>query len=316
MIRRCIYLHIFVIFLFHAPTFPETNNLSNPDKIEVLIVDGFSNHNWQQTTRVVKAILEQTNLFRVSVSTTPSAPKDKQWSHWTPKFENYDVVIQNTNNIHNKAIRWPQRIERKLEQYMRSGGGLYILHSANNAFAHWQEYNLMIGLGWRTPQQGIALQIKENNAIVKIPIGEGKSTYHGPRNDEIIHIITNHPINQKFPRKWKTPDMELYKYARGPAKNLTVLSYATDKKTNLNWPVEWTVKYGKGRVYNSSMGHLWRNDIYPQSYQCVGFQTTLIRATQWLATGKVTYPLPKDFPNETSIVKKEVNPTLETIKSE
>jgi type 1 glutamine amidotransferase len=316
MIRRCIYLPFIVIFFLQSPVFAHQKGESQTDKIDVLIVDGFSNHNWQQTTLVVKAILEQSNLFNVSVSTAPSEPKDKQWSSWEPNFKDFDVVIQNTNNIHNKAITWPQRIEKSLEQYMKSGGGLYILHSANNAFAHWEEYNQMIGLGWRTPKQGIALQINENNAIVKIPVGEGRRTYHGPRNDEIIHIINTHPINQDFPKKWKTPDMELYKYARGPAKNLTVLSYATDKKTNLNWPVEWTVSYGKGRVYNSSMGHLWRNDIYPVSYQCVGFQTTLIRATQWLATGNVTYPLPKEFPNEMNSVQQEVNPTLLTIKSE
>lgn len=310
MLRRCLGLFVIVIFLFHAPTFAQQDSQTKTAKIEVLIVDGFSNHNWQQTTAIVKAILEQSDLFNVSVSTAPSEPNDKQWSNWEPNFKNFDVVIQNTNNIRNKEIRWPKRIEKDLEHYMKSGGGLYILHSANNAFAHWEEYNQMIGLGWRSPQQGIALQIKDNNSLVKIPVGEGRNTYHGPRNDEIIHVINHHPINQDFPKKWKTPDMELYKYARGPAKNLTVLSYATDKKTNLNWPVEWTVSYGKGRVYNSSMGHLWKGEVYPLSYQCVGFQTTLIRATEWLATGKVSYPFPKVFPNEINMVKLQMAPAL------
>jgi len=92
--------------------------------------------------------------------------------------------------------------------------------------------------------------------------------------------------------------MELYTYARGPAKNITVLSYAFDSATNKNWPVDWVVQYGKGRVYNSSMGHLWKGDIYPVSWRCIGFQTTLIRAVEWLARGKVTYPLPENFPND------------------
>jgi hypothetical protein len=54
------------------------------------------------------------------------------------------------------------------------------------------------------------------------------------------------------------------------------------------------------------MGHLWKGDVYPVSYQCVGFQTTLIRATEWLATGKVTYPVPDNFPTKehTSLIKK------------
>ena len=173
--------------------------------------------------------------------------------------------------------------------------------SANNAFSDWEEYNLMIGLGWRSKEEGIALQIDDSGELVKIPKGEGKSTYHGPRNDEVIHILSSHPINVDFPDAWKTPDMELYKYARGPAKDLTVLSFANEAETNINWPVEWVLVYGDGRVYNSSMGHLWKGETYPISYQCIGFQTTLIRATEWLATGNVSYKVPENFPTEKSI---------------
>ena len=271
------------------------------EKIDVLIVDGFSNHDWKQTSVVVKTILEKTELFNVSISTTPSEPNLRDWDNWNPKFKKFDVVIQNTNNIHNEEFRWPKRIEKKLEHYMKSGGGLYILHSANNAFPKWTAYNLMIGLGWRSVNDGVALQIDNNGQINTIPIGEGKSTFHGPRNDEVITILMNHPINRGYPKAWKTPNMELYKYARGPAQNLTVLSYTQEKETGVNWPVEWVVSYGKGKVYNSSFGHLWKGETYPDSYKCVGFQTTLIRALEWLARGEVTYSVPENFPTEYKI---------------
>ncbi|WP_303315954.1 ThuA domain-containing protein [Flavivirga abyssicola] len=274
---------------------------SYTDKLNVLIVDGFSNHDWKQTSLIVKTILEKSNLFEVDISTAPSEPEDIAWENWRPKFKDYDVVIQNTNNIHNKKIQWPRVVQKEMEEYLRSGGGLYILHSANNAFPDWEAYNLMIGLGWRSKEAGVALQINEGEEVIRIPVGKGKSTYHGPRNDEIIYTLNDHSINKDFPKKWKTPNMELYKYARGPAKNMTMLSYAKDKETNINWPVEWVISYGKGRVYNSSMGHLWKGDIYPLSYRCVGFQTTLIRAAEWLATGKVSYKVPNNFPSEHSI---------------
>ncbi len=274
---------------------------SQPEKIKVLIVDGFSNHDWKQTSFLVKTILEKSALFNVAISTTPAVPDDPEWKNWRPKFKDYDVVIQNTNNIDNKKFRWPREVEKDLEDYVSSGGGLYILHSANNAFPAWKEYNLMIGLGWRSKDEGVALQVKDNGDIVTIPSGEGEATYHGDRHDEIIYILNDHPINKDFPRAWKTPNMELYKFARGPAKNLTVLSYAKDSVTNINWPVEWVVAYGKGRVYNSSMGHLWKGDIYPVSFRCIGFQTILIRATEWLATGKTTYKIPKNFPTKDKI---------------
>jgi type 1 glutamine amidotransferase len=286
-----------LLFFLNTPIFCQIKS----DKIDVLIVDGFSNHDWKQTTYVVKTILEESDLFQVTVSTSPSVPEDGNWKSWNPKFKKFDIVMLNCNNIHNKEIRWPKKVQKGLESYVSSGGGLYILHSANNAFADWPEYNLMIGLGWRKPEEGIALQVMENGQIKEIPVGEGKGTYHGPRNDEVIYMLNDHPINKDFPKAWKTPDMELYKFARGPANNLTVLSYAKDTKTNINWPVEWTVTYGKGKVYNSSMGHLWKGETYPVGYRCIGFQTTLIRATEWLATGKTSYKVPENFPTELNI---------------
>ena len=174
------------------------------DKITVLIVDGFSNHDWKQTTKVVKSILETSGLFHISVSTSPSTPEDNGWKEWDPDFNNFDVVLLNCNNIQNKELRWPARVEEKLEKYVESGGGLYILHSANNAFSHWPEYNDMIGLGWRKPAEGIALQVGDNGELISIPAGEGKATYHGPRNDEVINKLTEHPINEDFPDAWKT----------------------------------------------------------------------------------------------------------------
>ena len=282
------------LFFFSQIAFAQ----SDSGKINVLIIDGFSNHDWKQTSFLIKSILEESDLFKIDISTAPSEPESSEWEQWRPNFKEYDVVIQNTNNIHNRKFRWPEEVEKDLEEYLELGGGLYILHSANNAFKNWEAYNLMIGLGWRSEKDGVALQVSENNEIIEIPIGEGRSTYHGPRNDEVIHIINDHPINKDFPKNWKTPDVELYKFARGPAKNLTVLSYAKDEATNINWPVEWVISYGKGNVYNSSMGHLWRGESYPISYRCVGFQTTLIRATEWLATEKTTYKTPNNFPAE------------------
>ncbi|MBU2950917.1 ThuA domain-containing protein [Tamlana agarivorans] len=268
--------------------------------IEVLIVDGFSNHNWQQTTFLVKKILEESGLFHVSVSTSPATPEAEGWDDWNPEFSKYDVIIQNTNNYHNRALRWPRGVEENLEAYVKSGGGLYILHSANNAFTHWTAYDEMMGPGWREVDEGIAIQIDEHGEMLQIPSGEGKTTYHGKRNDEVVYILKDHPINKDFPKAWKTADLELYKYVRGSVKNVTVLSYATDEENNVNWPVEWTVNYGKGRVYNSTMGHIWKREVYPEGFRCIGFQTTLIRATEWLATGKVTSKIPANFPTETT----------------
>ncbi len=269
--------------------------------INVLIVDGFSNHDWKQTSLLTKQILEETGRFHVAISTAPGTVDDPGWADWNPEFEKYQVIIQNTNNIQNPALRWPERVERHLEKYVRSGGGLYILHSANNAFPHWPEYDRMIGLGWRTKDNGTALEIGPHSEIIRIPPGQGEGTNHGERFDAVIRVLHRHPINEGYPEQWKTPSMELYRYARGPAKDITILSVSYDSSLKKTWPVEWLVRYGKGRVYNSSMGHLWKGDTYPISYRCIGFQTTMIRVTEWLATRKVTWPVPANFPSKDSI---------------
>lgn len=275
---------------------------SKPKKpIKVLIVDGYSNHDWQQTTKIVSRVLGQSGLFSISVSTAPGDPADSvAWAAWEPQFKKYDVVIQNTNNIQNPKLKWPRRVQAELESYVKNGGGLYILHSANNAYPDWDEYNKIIGLGWRPKTFGYALTVDSAGKIDSIPPNEGKGTYHNERSNLLIQVLNTHPINKGYPKQWLTPDVELYRFARGPAQNLTVLSYAKDPLTGINWPVEWIVKYGKGRVYVSSMGHLWKGDVYPVSYRCVGFQTTMIRAVEWLGSGKVTYPMPANFPSSTT----------------
>lgn len=300
-----IFILIFLIaFVFFA------GNAQRKKIIPVLIVDGFSNHDWRQTTKAAKYILEKSGLFSVSVSTIPTDSLEK--TSWNPKFKEYAVVIQNTNNVNNSRLRWPRAVEQQLETFVQNGGGLYVLHSGNNAFPHWAAYDTMIGMGWRPKDFGDALEIDKDKNVVHIPPGEGRSTGHGNRFNAIVEKLTPHAINKGYPPKWKTADTEVYNYPRGIAKNLTILSYAFDSTaTRKYWPLEWIVKYGKGKVYTSSLGHLWHGETYPVSYRCVGFQTTMIRVTEWLATGSVTYPVPANFPtadeislfNEDSIFK-------------
>jgi type 1 glutamine amidotransferase len=275
--------------------------LSNP-KIKVLIVDGFSNHDWRKTTAFIKATLSETDSFEVDVSTSPGQADDGAWEQWRPTFSDYDVVIQNSNNIGQKDVRWPRAVEHELENYVRGGGGLLIYHSANNAFDHWPEYDRMIGLGWRDKDHGPALQLDAEGAVRRIPAGQGEGTSHGPRQDTVVTRLTDHPINRGTPQRWLTPDIEVYTFARGPAEQLTVLSYGRHHATDTYWPLEWVVAYGDGRVYNSSFGHIWNTDEgIPERVRCVGFQTALIRAAEWLANGEVSWPTPDDYPSEDAI---------------
>jgi type 1 glutamine amidotransferase len=69
----------------------------------------------------------------------------------------------------------------------------------------------------------------------------------------------------------------------------------------MNWPLEWTVSYGEGRVYTSTFGHVWAGDIQPERMRCAGVQTIVVRALQWLAHRPVSFPVPPDFPTADTV---------------
>src|SRR5512145_2584240 len=135
-----------------------TGHTAEP-RIRVLIVDGYSNHDWQLTTRLIRGILEPTGLFDVAVSTAPPTKDAPGWDAWRPRFADYDVVIQTYNDL-GGGPSWPRPVQEALEAFVRGGGGgVYVWHAGNNAFADWPAYNEMIGLGWRKKDLGSALAV-------------------------------------------------------------------------------------------------------------------------------------------------------------
>jgi hypothetical protein len=97
---------IALLFLF---TQPLVATLSQP-RIRVLILDGFSNHDWQQTTALLRGILEPSGLFTVSVSTAPATAASTGWEQWRPNFSDYDVLIQTCNDI-GDGPSWPREVQ-------------------------------------------------------------------------------------------------------------------------------------------------------------------------------------------------------------
>jgi type 1 glutamine amidotransferase len=276
--------------------------------ISVLIVDGMNNHDWQRGTILMKAILENSRLFSVDISTTPTngAPKE-DWDKWRPAFSNYTVVLNNFNSGYKtNSLRWPREVEKSFEDYVSGGGGLVNVHAANNSFPLWPAYNEMIGLGWRDKNFGPTLIVGTNGQIVSIPAGQGNPSGHGPAHDFQITVLDrNHPITKGMPEKWMHPLEQLTHGQRGPATNLHVLDYAWAADTQENELMDWVSTYGKGRIYTTMLGHLWKNGP-DTTLRCVGFQTMLIRGMEWAATGSVTYPVPTNFPTATEVSEQEI----------
>jgi type 1 glutamine amidotransferase len=265
---------------------------SAAEPVRVLVIDGFSNHDWRTTTARIRDLLEADGGFAVTVSTSPDAAAPRAaLEAWQPPIAAADVVLLSCNDL-GKPVVWPDAVRSQIEQFVRGGGGLCIFHSANNAFAHWPAYNRMIGLGWRPSAFGDALVVEDAGTVRRIPAGEGPGTSHGKRVDALITRVGEHPIHRGFPRQWRAADLEVYTYARGPAENIEVLSYSKDNQFGLGFPIEWTVRYGEGRVYNSTFGHLWAGDTNPPAFRCAGFRTILVRTLRWLAGREDAAPAP------------------------
>ncbi len=270
-------------------------------KLQVLLIDGQNNHGaWKKTTPMIEKTLENTGRFEVTLSRTPpddgrrpnygkpqpevgDMPEDlrKQWADWRPDFAEYDVVVSNYNGVH-----WPEEVEQQFVDYMKNGGGLVVIHAADNAFAAWPEYNEMIGVGgWygRSEKDGPAIYWEDGQLVRDDSPGKGGT--HGKRAPVLMeNVAPDHPIMQGLPEEWLHPVDEVYTKMRGPAKNLTVLGVAYSDKVERKTPLLLTIDYGEGRVFHNMLGHDERG------FEGVGFQELLQRGAEWAATGEVTLP--------------------------
>ncbi|MCP4375262.1 MAG: ThuA domain-containing protein [bacterium] len=264
------------------------------DKIKVLIIDGQNNHNWKKMTPPMKATLEATGRFTVSVSTLPSNKgTPEQWAAWKPEFAKYDVVVSNYND--GGKCRWPAERRKEFEKFMSDGGGFVPVHAADNSSGDWPAYNEMIavgGWGGRNVKSGFLLR-KKDGKWSPDPAPKGKSGSHGSGWEYPINTeAPDHPIMKGIPSGWKHASEEMYNSLRGPCKNVTVLASAPSRKTRVDEPQVMIIKYGKGTACHITLGHV--GSLKP--IQCVGFQTLLARGTEFCATGKVTIPIPAEFP--------------------
>lgn len=266
---------------------------------KVLIVDGQNNHKWQETTPVMKKLLEDTGLFQVDVATAP--PKGADISGFRPKFKDYAVVLSNYSDFGGGSV-WPEQTQRDFEEYVRGGGGFVSVHAADNAFPNWVAYNQMIAVGgWMGRDEKSGPMVRWRNGKAERDTTPGKGGHHGKAHEYKVAIRdAKHPIVKGLPAEWMHAKDELYDSLRGPAENLTVLATAFSDKstggTGEHEPALMTIAYGKGRVFHTILGH----DV--AAMQCVGFVVTLQRGVEWAATGKVTQKVPKDFPGADKVV--------------
>jgi len=265
--------------------------------LRVMILDGQSAgayHDWRHTTPVLKKELEDAGLFQVDVVTAP--PSGGDFQNFKPEFNKYQAVVLNYD-----GPDWPADLKASFESYVKEGGGLVIVHAADNAFPTWRGFNQMAGIGgWRDRNEkaGPLWYIKEGRLVSDNTPGAAGS--HGARLPFLVAAQQpEHPILRGLPKAWMHVGDELYATLRGPGENMTVLATAhsdpANKGTGRDEPILMVLSYGKGRIFHTTMGH----DV--PALSCVGFIATYQRGTEWAATGKVTQKVPVAFPTAETV---------------
>ena len=299
MKNKIVYQVVLVTILFTAfsTAIGGTKTAVSP-KYKTLIVNGQNNHNWKIGSASMKQILEGSGLFTVDVATSPE--KGADMSKFKPNFSAYDLIVLDYN-----GDDWCDETKSSFLSYVKNGGGVFVLHAADNSFSNWKEYNEVIGLGgWghRDEKSGPYVYMDDNGKVIR-DNSPGKAGGHGSQTPYIVKTReSEHPIMKGLPAEWLHAPDELYHGLRGPAENMTILATAYSDKENKglgrNEPILMTIKYGKGRVFHTVMGHASEKN---QQMKCAGFIVTSLRGAEWAASGKVTQAVPKNLLSKTEV---------------
>ncbi|MDR0724771.1 MAG: ThuA domain-containing protein [Prevotellaceae bacterium] len=283
---------IFVLFLIFLIS---SDILNAKDPIKVLVLTGQNNHNWQASSVILQKYLNESGIFAADLAVSPKTGEDM--SSFCPDFSAYKAVV-----LDYTGDSWSEKTNKAFLEYVNGGGGVVVYHAANNAFRNWKEYNEITGLGgWdnRNETDGPYVYFRDGNEVRDTTPGPGGS--HGKKHEYKIALrIKDHPITKGLPEIWTHSKDELYDRLRGPAKNLTVLATAwSDKETGgtgRDEPVLMVIKWGKGRVFHTILGHVGAGDGPYPAVEGASFIVTFLRGTEWAATGKVSQGVPDDFP--------------------
>ena len=195
----------------------------------VLLVTGedYKGHKWKETYPVLKAGLDKDPRLTVHVLTDLKTLA-------TARLADYDAVILHFKNYDPKVPG--RKAYDNLVQFVEDGGGLMILHFGCGAFEEFKDdFVKVVGRVWFG---------------MKPPAGRRQ---HDPRGEFAVTIPKiDHPITKGM-NDFTTLD-ELYTCLEGDAP-ITTVATAVSKIDHKTYPIAFTFPYGKGRVFQSMLGH-------------------------------------------------------------
>ena len=226
--------------------------------IRVLVLSGQNNHDWRSTTPKLVSILKRDGRFDVSMTEKPGALTVRS-------LKPYDVILSNWNTfgLDPRTAEWPEETKRAYLDFVRKGKGHVVVHAGSASFPGWSDYGRLTLATWKAGR-----------------------TNHGPIHEFPVRMEgVNHPVTKGI-EPFTTRD-ELWN-APGLADGAKVLASSfqvLEKGVTGRWePAVLAGEFGKGRSLTILLGH------DAEAMDSSGFQTLLVRAVEWAATGRVLPP--------------------------
>lgn len=260
MLRSMVPSPLCALFLVTLPACSDPSSTPEPPKpIPVLVVSGANNHDWQWTTPSLARILEASGRFEVDVTYEPAAVFADE-----AERSKYRAFVLDYN-----GPSWGDAAHQGFLASVEAGTGVVVIHAANNSGNGWPEYEKLVGDLWRK--------------------GTGHGRFH---SFDVAVTDRDHPVTRTLPTMLKHPDELYHRLVNVHDVDRRVLATAfSDPETGgtgENEPMILVRNHGKGRVFHTPLGHVWKGNLPSQaSHNDPQFRGLFVRGTEWAATGKV-----------------------------
>lgn len=242
--------------------------------LKVLILTGQSDepyHHWRETTASIREILSRGGRFEVFVNEEPRAV--------TPEsLAGYQALLINYN-----GPRLPALAERSIESFVRSGGGLVAFHQSSygpffgmiSRNGRWRAG--VPGSGWAAWPEMIGARWDPDN------IG------HAARGAFEVRWTAGTPFHKDGPDTFQANDELYHKLTLLAPTHVEATAFSSPNMggTGRDEPQIWTNRFGKGRVFYTTLGH------DAMAFHQPGMRNAFARGVEWAATGQAGAPPPE-----------------------
>ena len=244
--------------------------VAKAEPVRIVILSGANVHEWKATTPFLEKMYGDSKKFKV-VETVNDVAKIT-----AATFAKCDVIVSNwTCHPVMTGGPWTAEGKKAFGDAVRAGKGVVQFHAACSACNDWEDFQEISGVTWKW-------QYTNHTA------------YH---TFKVVMRNASHPITKGLSDFWITD--ELYQKMAKMGKSefhalANSFAEAVYGGTGAWEPMLITTQLGKGRGVNFLLGH----DVH--AMQNVAWQTIMLRCTEWAATGRVTIPVPEDWPTTAS----------------